>query len=86
LLRSEDGKTYVGLLGVSNEEITAALEIKRQKDHSKAESEIITRHIQGKIKDGPQKPADRATDHTAIALATPTLQRESKEFSPAQRA
>jgi len=85
LIKGEDGKTFVGVLGVSSDEIDAAYKVRGQQERSKEESQIIKDHLQEKLNGEIQKTAALPSGQTVKALATPGVQHESPELAPAHR-
>ncbi len=85
LIKSEDGKTFVGMLGVSNDELDAAYKVRGNQERSKEESRIITKNLQEKLNGEVQKSAAPASEQTVTALATPGVERESPGVTPAHR-
>jgi hypothetical protein len=76
LIKGEDGKTFVGVLGVSNDEVAAAFKVRQQLDRTKEESAIIERHIQEKVGGEMQKRAPSPDDQQVRAPATPAEGRQ----------
>jgi len=85
LVKDRQGDYVIVNLGVSDEEIKAAKDLQADKLRAEDKSSQVTARIQEKIREGLQTTTALATDHTVTALATPATQRQSQEFTPAQR-
>jgi hypothetical protein len=86
LVKDIDGNYLVESLGISIQEMNAAKDVQKDKRDFEEKAGQVTTYIQEKIHKGPQRDAGPASDGSATALSTPSVQRQSiTEFGPPRR-